>query len=49
MLPLLVHGDEIPRRHTCEGEAVSPSLLWSDPRSLGSQAEWRDRWDSAMS
>jgi Raf kinase inhibitor-like YbhB/YbcL family protein len=26
-----VHGDEIPRRHTCEGEDVSPALSWSDP------------------
>jgi Raf kinase inhibitor-like YbhB/YbcL family protein len=25
------HGDEIPRRHTCEGEDVSPALTWSDP------------------
>ena len=25
------HGDEIPRRHTCEGEDVSPALSWSDP------------------
>ncbi len=25
------HRDEIPRRHTCEGEDVSPSLSWSDP------------------
>ena len=24
-------GDEIPRRHTCEGEDVSPALSWSDP------------------
>jgi Raf kinase inhibitor-like YbhB/YbcL family protein len=25
------HGVEIPRRHTCEGEDVSPALAWSDP------------------
>ena len=25
------HGDEIPRRHTCEGEDISPALAWSDP------------------
>jgi phosphatidylethanolamine-binding protein (PEBP) family uncharacterized protein len=25
------HGSEIPRRHTCEGEDVSPALAWSDP------------------
>jgi Raf kinase inhibitor-like YbhB/YbcL family protein len=25
------HGNEIPRRHTCEGEDVSPALSWSDP------------------
>jgi Raf kinase inhibitor-like YbhB/YbcL family protein len=24
-------GSEIPRRHTCEGEDVSPALAWSDP------------------
>jgi len=24
-------GAEIPRRHTCEGEDVSPPLAWSDP------------------
>jgi Raf kinase inhibitor-like YbhB/YbcL family protein len=24
---------EIPRRHTCEGEDVSPALSWSDPPS----------------
>ena len=23
------HGDEIPRRHTCEGEDVSPALAWT--------------------
>ena len=27
------HGDVIPRRHTCEGEDVSPALSWSDPPS----------------
>jgi len=25
------HGGEIPRRHTCEGEDVSPALSWSEP------------------
>lgn len=25
-----VHGGEIPRRHTCEGEDISPALSWSD-------------------
>jgi len=25
------HGNEIPRRHTCEGEDASPALAWSDP------------------
>jgi Raf kinase inhibitor-like YbhB/YbcL family protein len=25
------HGDEIRRRHTCDGEDVSPALSWSDP------------------
>ena len=25
------HRGEIPRRHTCEGEDVSPALSWSDP------------------
>ena len=24
------HGGTIPRRHTCEGEDVSPDLAWSD-------------------
>ena len=24
------HGDQIPRRHTCDGEDVSPALSWSD-------------------
>jgi Raf kinase inhibitor-like YbhB/YbcL family protein len=26
-------GDVIPRRHTCEGEDVSPALSWTDPPS----------------
>jgi Raf kinase inhibitor-like YbhB/YbcL family protein len=25
------HGDEIPRRYTCEGEDVSPALSWTAP------------------
>ena len=25
------HGAAIPRRHTCEGEDLSPPLHWSDP------------------
>jgi Raf kinase inhibitor-like YbhB/YbcL family protein len=25
------HRGEIPRRHTCEGDDVSPALSWSDP------------------
>ena len=25
------HGGEIPRRHTCDGDDVSPPLAWSDP------------------
>jgi Raf kinase inhibitor-like YbhB/YbcL family protein len=25
------HGDQIPRRHTCEGDDISPALSWSDP------------------
>jgi Raf kinase inhibitor-like YbhB/YbcL family protein len=25
------HRGEIPRRHTCEGDDVSPALAWSDP------------------
>jgi phosphatidylethanolamine-binding protein (PEBP) family uncharacterized protein len=24
------HGDPIPRRHTCDGDDVSPALSWSD-------------------
>jgi Raf kinase inhibitor-like YbhB/YbcL family protein len=27
------HGGEIPRRHTCEDEDVSPALSWTDPPS----------------
>jgi Raf kinase inhibitor-like YbhB/YbcL family protein len=27
--PAFAHGAEIPRRHTCEGEDVSPALAWS--------------------
>jgi Raf kinase inhibitor-like YbhB/YbcL family protein len=23
------HGEEVPRRHTCEGEDVSPALFWT--------------------
>lgn len=29
--PVISHGGEIPRRHTCEGEDISPPLFWSDP------------------
>ena len=25
------HRGEIPRRHTCEGDDVSPALVWGDP------------------
>ena len=25
------HGDEVPHRHTCDGEDVSPALSWSGP------------------
>jgi Raf kinase inhibitor-like YbhB/YbcL family protein len=25
------HGELIPRRHTCDGEDVSPALEWSEP------------------
>jgi Raf kinase inhibitor-like YbhB/YbcL family protein len=25
------HGGKIPRRHTCDGDDVSPALSWSDP------------------
>jgi Raf kinase inhibitor-like YbhB/YbcL family protein len=25
------HGDEIPSRHTCDGDDLSPPLSWSDP------------------
>lgn len=27
--PSFAHGDEIPRRHTCEGQDLSPRLEWS--------------------
>jgi phosphatidylethanolamine-binding protein (PEBP) family uncharacterized protein len=33
------HGGEIPRRHTREGEDLSPALSWSDPPAGG--ARWR--------
>jgi Raf kinase inhibitor-like YbhB/YbcL family protein len=29
--PAFEPGAEIPRRHTCEGQDVSPPLAWSDP------------------
>ncbi len=29
--PAFSAGDEIPVRYTCEGEDVSPPLVWSDP------------------
>lgn len=29
--PSFAHEHEIPKRHTCEGEDVSPALVWSDP------------------
>ncbi len=29
--PVFSHQGEIPRRYTCEGEDVSPSLSWSNP------------------
>jgi Raf kinase inhibitor-like YbhB/YbcL family protein len=36
--PAFEHGGEVPRRHTCEGEDVSPQLVWhgvpEDARSL---------------
>jgi len=25
------HGGDIPRKHTCEGQDVSPALSWNDP------------------
>ncbi len=28
--PAFSDGDEIPRRHTCDGEDLSPPLTWSD-------------------
>ncbi|SIT37067.1 conserved hypothetical protein [Paraburkholderia piptadeniae] len=28
--PAFQHGDEIPRRHTCQGGDFSPPLVWSD-------------------
>ena len=31
MSEAFAHGDEIPRRYTCEGEDLSPALSWSDP------------------
>ncbi|MGH3042927.1 MAG: YbhB/YbcL family Raf kinase inhibitor-like protein, partial [Gaiellaceae bacterium] len=27
--PAFEHGQPIPRKHTCEGEDVSPPLIWS--------------------
>lgn len=27
--PSFAHGTEIPRKHTCEGDDVSPALMWS--------------------
>ncbi len=29
--PSFLNEHEIPRRHTCQGEDVSPELTWSDP------------------
>lgn len=29
--PAFRHGEEIPVRYTCEGEDVSPPLVWRDP------------------
>jgi Raf kinase inhibitor-like YbhB/YbcL family protein len=29
--PAFAHGGEIPTRHTCEGEDISPPLAWSAP------------------
>lgn len=26
-----LHGEDIPRRYTCEGEDISPPLSWTDP------------------
>lgn len=31
MSPSFSHMGEIPKRHTCEGEDLSPELKWSDP------------------
>jgi Raf kinase inhibitor-like YbhB/YbcL family protein len=28
---VFTHGGEVPRRHTCEGEDVSPRLSWGEP------------------
>lgn len=29
--PAFADGEEIPRRHTCEGSDISPALAWTDP------------------
>lgn len=29
--PAFADGEEIPRRHTCEGADISPALAWTDP------------------
>mgnify|MGYP006267846505 CR=1 FL=1 len=29
--PVLLAGDEVPTRYTCDGENVSPPLKWTDP------------------
>ena len=29
--PAFAHGEPIPRKYTCDGEDISPSLRWSDP------------------
>ncbi len=29
--PVFSHQGEIPKRHTCEGEDISPQLSWSNP------------------
>jgi Raf kinase inhibitor-like YbhB/YbcL family protein len=31
--PNFAHEHDIPARHTCEGEDLSPALVWSDPPS----------------
>jgi Raf kinase inhibitor-like YbhB/YbcL family protein len=37
--PALEHGGEIPRRHTCEGEDLSPPLSWAElPQGAASLA-----------